>query len=101
MLRHHVVEHWSDAWLSKFRIGHTNDCVETCSEDAMLRLNVAKLLAFDDQSMLAFSYSEVISEKVAAEVTGAKLNLGCLRRPYCSQACCVVVTTVVPRYFLV
>jgi len=48
-LIHHFIENWSDTFLSKGWISHTNDGFKVvASEDSLLLLNITELLIFDE-----------------------------------------------------
>jgi hypothetical protein len=55
-LVHHLIENWSNAFLSKSWISHTNDRFEVVtSEDGLLFLNITELLVLNENLKTIFT----------------------------------------------
>lgn len=65
ILRHHVVKHWSYPWLCQGWVGETDYGLEISIENILFFFNISKFLLLDDDLVVSFPKSEVVSVEMS------------------------------------
>jgi len=82
-LVHHFIENWSNVFLSKLWVCHTNNCLEVLSiENCFLKFNITEFLIFNVDLTIWFfitcSNSNIISVEMACKRSWSKSDFSFL-----------------------